>query len=106
MKDITTPNPPTRSSKTPQNITTEEEEDDIDQKFEKYYLQQLTAEYADELDGLRAGEDFSDASLPILMTALRQGTDLFSREEKKMVVEAVNVNVNQPMESSSPSSSP
>ena len=104
MEGITTHKPWTRSSKKAQDITTEEEEDDIDQAFEKHYLRQLTAEYADELDGLRAGDDFSDASLPILMTALRQGTDLFSREEKKVIVEAVNVNVNQPMKSLSPSS--
>lgn len=49
----------------------------------------MTSELADDLDALRRADDFTEASLPILVTALKQGTDLFSLDEKKAVIAAV-----------------
>lgn len=63
---------------------------EVDRAFEALYLQQMTAEFADDLDALRRADDFTEESLPILLTALKQGTDLFSLDEKRAVVAATN----------------
>jgi ribosome assembly protein 3 len=41
--------------------------------FSAYYLQQLTHELSDDLDKVRAAEDFKPDSVPFLVHALRQG---------------------------------
>ena len=63
-------------------------EEEVNEAFEELYLQRMTTEFADDLDTLRRADDFADASVPILITALKQGTDVFSLEEKRAVVEA------------------
>jgi hypothetical protein len=62
------------------------DEEKVHEAFEAYYLRQITAEFADELDALRAADDFGDAALPVLITALKQGTHAFSLQEKRAVV--------------------
>ena len=50
--------------------------------FESYYLQKVTSEFADDLDRVRNASDFNDKSLPILIASLKQGTSIYSGEEK------------------------
>ncbi|KAI9822905.1 MAG: hypothetical protein M1832_002930 [Thelocarpon impressellum] len=54
--------------------------------FETFYLRAATAEFAEELDKIRSADDFDDASLPVLVNALRQGASLFSAEEQRRVL--------------------
>ena len=54
--------------------------------FESYYLKQITAEFADDIDKLRSAPDFSAQSVPILVQALRQGSKGFTDEEKEKVM--------------------
>ncbi|KAM0794480.1 ribosome-assembly protein 3-domain-containing protein, partial [Usnea florida] len=54
--------------------------------FESYYLKQITAEFADDIDKLRNAPDFSAQSVPILVQALKQGSKGFTDEEKDKVM--------------------
>ncbi|MCJ1236401.1 Adenosine 5'-monophosphoramidase [Varicellaria rhodocarpa] len=58
-----------------------------DNDFDSYYLKQVAAEFADDLDKVRSAGDFSDRSVSILIEALRQGGSVYSEEEKKKVME-------------------
>lgn len=49
-------------------------------------MQQVTTEFADDLDKVRNASDFTEKSLPILIEALKQGTSLYSEEEKRKVM--------------------
>ena len=55
--------------------------------FESFYLQLITAEFADDLDRLRKSDDFNDDSLPILIETLKQGAKLYTDEEKAKVMD-------------------
>ncbi|KAI4244930.1 MAG: hypothetical protein L6R40_002836 [Gallowayella cf. fulva] len=50
--------------------------------FEAFYLQQVTTEFADDLDKLRNASDFNEKSLPILIDALKSTARTYSVEEK------------------------
>lgn len=55
--------------------------------FEEFYLRQATREFANDLDKLRSAGDFHAAkSVPLLIAALKQGTKVFSLEERRKVV--------------------
>lgn len=54
--------------------------------FESFYLQQVTAEFADDLDRLRNANDFTEKSVPILIEALKQTANTYSDEEKQRVM--------------------
>lgn len=54
--------------------------------FEAYYLKQITAEFADDIDELRNAPDFSAQSVPILIQALKQGAKGYNDEEKAKVM--------------------
>ncbi|KAL8743798.1 MAG: hypothetical protein Q9184_008074 [Pyrenodesmia sp. 2 TL-2023] len=56
------------------------EEEELD--FESFYLKQLTAEFADDLDKLRTAGDFNERSVPILIDALKATAGVYSEEEK------------------------
>jgi ribosome assembly protein 3 len=43
-------------------------------------------ELEEDLDKIRSAGDFTDSSLPILITALRQGEAVFSPEEKQRIM--------------------
>ncbi|KAF2717842.1 hypothetical protein K431DRAFT_315414 [Polychaeton citri CBS 116435] len=59
-----------------------------DKAFEAYYLQQLTKEFANDLDKLRSAGDFREQSLGVLIAALNQGTACFSKEERARIGDA------------------
>lgn len=61
--------------------TTKQEDD-----FSSYYLRKVTMELEEDLDKIRSAGDFTDSSLPILITALRQGEAVFSHEEKQRIM--------------------
>ncbi|KAL8915504.1 MAG: hypothetical protein Q9171_000069 [Xanthocarpia ochracea] len=50
--------------------------------FETFYLKQITAEFADDLDKLRNANDFNEKSMPILIDALKSAAHTYSEEEK------------------------
>ena len=54
--------------------------------FDAWYLRLVTDEFASDLDKLRKAPDFKESSVPILIRALKQGAELFSEEEKKIVM--------------------
>ncbi|KAJ4291552.1 hypothetical protein N0V88_006150 [Collariella sp. IMI 366227] len=56
--------------------------------FTTYYLQRATQEFAEDLDKVRAADDFKNDALAILVGALQQGTALFSPEEQRRIVTA------------------
>lgn len=56
--------------------------------FDAWYLRQVTAQYANDLDKVRGAADFKDASVPMLVEALKQGARAFGEEEKKAVMSA------------------
>ena len=47
-------------------------------------------ELEDDLDKIRSTGDFKESSLPILVSALRQGEVLFSDEEKRNIMSSPN----------------
>ena len=61
---------------------------EISAAFTKYYLQHATQEFAEDLDRVRAADDFRDDALPLLVNALQQGTSVFSMEEQRRIVTA------------------
>ncbi|KAK0266371.1 hypothetical protein B0A54_04862 [Friedmanniomyces endolithicus] len=57
-----------------------------EQAFEDFYLRQVTKEFANDLDKLRAANDFhGTGSIALLVGALRQGTACFGTEERVRV---------------------
>ncbi|KAK0279598.1 hypothetical protein LTR35_000355 [Friedmanniomyces endolithicus] len=57
-----------------------------EQAFEDFYLRQVTKEFANDLDELRAANDFhGTGSIALLVGALRQGTACFGVKERVRV---------------------
>lgn len=46
----------------------------------------MTAQYANDLDKVRQAPDFKASSVPVLVKALRQGAELFSEQDKEVVM--------------------
>jgi ribosome assembly protein 3 len=61
---------------------------EIQAAFTKYYMQRATAEFAEDLDKIRGAEDFKDDALPLLISALQQGTSMYSIKEQRRIVMA------------------
>ncbi|KAK4159627.1 ribosome-assembly protein 3-domain-containing protein [Cladorrhinum sp. PSN259] len=60
----------------------------VKQEFTSYYLQRATQEFAEDLDKVRGAEDFkADSGIQMLIAALQQGTEMFSVEEMRRVVD-------------------
>jgi ribosome assembly protein 3 len=85
----TTPDSPASASP-PAPSKAQESRQEQEQKFSTIYMKKITAELADDLDKVREAQDFTSRSLPMLIHALKQGESLFSTEEKRRVVGAVN----------------
>lgn len=56
------------------------------QDFESWYLQRVTAEFADDIDKVRNARDFTEASVPMLVHALKQGAQGFNEEERRVIM--------------------
>ncbi|KAL8989277.1 MAG: hypothetical protein Q9177_001807 [Variospora cf. flavescens] len=54
--------------------------------FESFYLKQVTAEFADDLDKLRNASDFTEKSVPILINALKATAGMYSEGDKGKVM--------------------
>ena len=54
--------------------------------FDQYYLQGVTAAFADDIDKIRGAGDFTDSSLPMLIEALRQGVSIYGQAERERVL--------------------
>lgn len=60
----------------------------VSEEFTSYYLQRVTKEFAEDLDKVRNADDFKNDALPLLISALQQGTALFSPDEQRRIVTA------------------
>lgn len=60
-----------------------------DEKFQEYYLQLVTTQFSDDLDKLRQSKDFGEKSLGNLINALKEGSHIFSTEEKEIINESL-----------------
>lgn len=58
------------------------------EEFSAVYLKKVTTELADDLLKVRDAQDFKASSLPMLVHALRQGSSIYSAEEKRRIVNA------------------
>lgn len=56
--------------------------------FSAYYLQRTTVELAEDLDRVRAAEDFKADSIQLLIHALQQGAATFTPSEQQRVAAA------------------
>ncbi|MCJ1338491.1 hypothetical protein MMC09_003779 [Bachmanniomyces sp. S44760] len=54
--------------------------------FDALYLRSVTSEFADDLDKIRNASDFSDKSVPILIDALKQGSSMYSEDERRIAM--------------------
>lgn len=63
--------------------TPKSEEATHNDSFEDFYLQQITHEFADDLDKIRKASDFKERSLPVLVAALKQGASNYTEEERR-----------------------
>lgn len=61
-----------------------------DDEFNKFYMQLLTSEFAQDLDLLRASNDFGQPSLPLLIDALKQGVNIFDPDQRKLLLNGVD----------------
>lgn len=68
-------------------LTVEQQSPPKEETFESYFLKQMTAEFADDIDKIRNAPDFSEKSVPILVDALKQCAGNFSEEEKRTLME-------------------
>lgn len=57
-----------------------------DQQFEEFYMQQVTKQFGDDLDKLRQSKDFNEKSLVLLIDALQQGTNIFDRDQRAVIL--------------------
>ncbi|KZF18915.1 hypothetical protein L228DRAFT_286402 [Xylona heveae TC161] len=67
---------------------TEADPNNLTADFEAYYLRRIATEFAEDLNKIRTADDFDDDSLPILLSALKQGTGIFSTSERQTVLRA------------------
>lgn len=63
--------------------TPKSEEATDNDSFEDFYLQQITHEFAEDLDKIRKASDFKERSLPVLVAALKQGASSYTEEERR-----------------------
>ena len=56
------------------------------ESFESWYLKQVTAEFADDIDKIRNAPDFTEKSVPVLVQALKQGGARFSEQERERIL--------------------
>lgn len=68
----------------------EKSDEQVAAEFTSYYLQRATKEFAEDLDKVRAADDFKNDAVELLVGALRQGTALFSPEEQRRIVTAAS----------------
>jgi len=59
-----------------------------DESFEFYYLRQVTAEFADDIDKIRNASDFNERSVAVLVQALKGSGANFTEEERGRVMGA------------------
>ncbi|KAK4194989.1 ribosome-assembly protein 3-domain-containing protein [Triangularia verruculosa] len=70
-----------------QQKTEQKSQKQIDDEFTSYYLQRATKEFGEALDAVRSADDFkSESSVAVLISALQQGTEMFSGEERRGVI--------------------
>jgi ribosome assembly protein 3 len=61
---------------------------EVEDVFGNIYLRRVVAELTDDLDKVREANDFSNRSMPMLIHALRQGSSVYSAEERRRVIGA------------------
>lgn len=74
---------PSTTPKLETTITTATTTHTHTENFEDFYLQQITKEFADDIDKIRQASDFKESSLPVLVAALKQGATIYTEEERR-----------------------
>ena len=85
--DASPPNEKNEKKIDPESNSTEEAPPGEKFTFDEWYMKQLTARFADDLDALRQSEDFTDDSVPMLIECLQQCAEVHTEEEKRIVME-------------------
>ncbi|QSL66882.1 hypothetical protein MERGE_001269 [Pneumocystis wakefieldiae] len=57
--------------------------------FEQHYMDVVAREFEDELDQLRRDPSFNPKEMPLLVSALKKGVNIFSQEEKQKVLQSL-----------------
>ncbi|KAI3393541.1 hypothetical protein diail_4178 [Diaporthe ilicicola] len=61
---------------------------EVSAAFTSFYLQQATKEFAEDLDKIRNADDFKSEAISTLVSALSQGTAMFSPADQRRIVTA------------------
>ncbi|KAJ0115903.1 hypothetical protein N8I77_003787 [Diaporthe amygdali] len=61
---------------------------EVSAAFTSFYLQRATKEFAEDLDKIRNADDFKSEAIPTLVSALSQGTAMFSSADQRRIVTA------------------
>lgn len=59
---------------------------EISVNFGRYYLKQVTSEFSEDLDCIRRADDFHGGAFDLLVTALQDGTVVFSTEDLRRII--------------------
>ncbi|PRT52482.1 Ribosome assembly protein 3 [Wickerhamiella sorbophila] len=54
--------------------------------FNQFLLNMVTSEFGDDLEALRKANDFGPGSIELLISGLKQGVNIFSPEQRKMLL--------------------
>ncbi|KAK4664477.1 uncharacterized protein QC763_505870 [Podospora pseudopauciseta] len=74
-------------SSSPEPQQQQKSQKQVDAEFTSYYLQRATQEFGEALDAVRSADDFKpDSSIAVLISALQQGTGMFSEEDKRAII--------------------
>lgn len=63
-----------------------EEEKAKQQKFNEYYLNLMTTGFGEDLNAVRSSKDFTPASMPIIIRALKEGINMFDKEQRDLIL--------------------
>lgn len=61
-------------------------DEEVSAAFTSFYLQRATQEFSEDLDKIRNADDFRSDAIPILISALSQGTSMFSSADQRRIV--------------------
>lgn len=70
--------------------TDNEEERAKQQKFNEYYLNLMTTGFGEDLNAVRSSKDFTPASMPIIIRALKEGINMFDKEQRDLILSTGN----------------
>lgn len=55
-------------------------------KFVQHYLALMTENFGDDLIKIRESNDFNDGNMPLLISALKEGVNMFDKEQRDLIL--------------------